>query len=302
MTEASPALDEAFERMARSGFELPNGFVNHGPMACEALAALDCDQEIDSWARRFARAAGTAVEAEVPAEFEWREALGDYRQLPQWIGHFEQTIADEGWPTVVEVWVPRLMPALAVALFHGAIRTAHAVRAIGSADTPARQTELARALAYWAARYRVGQQAGDPDTVDDLRLALVDAAAGGAQHYLASPNIFNLHGVTGAMAVDLMADHISPEAGAAGLAQVQAEHASMYRDAARATAGPGGAAGERESVPDDQLARVAADSRDPHQVKLVEACRRGFAATGDPTFAAAAETVTGFDRRTGTFA
>ena len=33
-------------------------------------------------------------------------------------------------------------------------------------------------------------------------------------------------------------------------------------------------------------------SLDPHQVKLVEACQRGLAATGDPAFAAAAGTVT----------
>jgi len=33
-------------------------------------------------------------------------------------------------------------------------------------------------------------------------------------------------------------------------------------------------------------------SLDPHQVKLVEAGQRGHAATGDPAFAAAAETVT----------
>ena len=41
------------------------------------------------------------------------------------------------------------------------------------------------------------------------------------------------------------------------------------------------------------LTAVAVRSLDPHQVKLVEACRRGLAATGDPAFAAAAETVTG---------
>src|SRR5437763_1590122 len=154
MSDASPALDEAFERMARSGFELPNGFVNHGPMACEALAALGCDEDIDGWARRVARSAGAAVDSKAPVDFEWREALGDYRLLPQWIGHFERAVADDGWPAVVEVWVPRLMPALAVALFHGAIRVAHAVRAIDAVDTPARRAELARALGYWAARGR----------------------------------------------------------------------------------------------------------------------------------------------------
>ena len=43
----------------------------------------------------------------------------------------------------------------------------------------------------------------------------------------------------------------------------------------------------------DALPAIASGSLDPHQVKLVEACRRGHAATGDPAFAAAAETVTG---------
>jgi hypothetical protein len=47
------------------------------------------------------------------------------------------------------------------------------------------------------------------------------------------------------------------------------------------------------SAPGGELAGAAVRSLDPHQVKLVEACRRGLAATGDPAFAAAAETVTG---------
>ncbi|TMM11328.1 MAG: questin oxidase family protein [Actinobacteria bacterium] len=292
VSDESPVLDEAYERMAMSGFELPNGFVNHGPMACEALAALGCDEDIDGWARRVARSAGAAVDSKAPVDFEWREALGDYRLLPQWIGHFERAVADDGWPAVVEVWVPRLMPALAVALFHGAIRVAHAVRAIDAVDTPARRAELARALGYWAARYSVGQptrMSVDADS-GDLRQAIVGAAAEGARYYLTRPNIFNLHGVTGAMAVELMVDHISADAGTAGLAQVRAEHASLYRGAEPTEPTEAGTA------PGDQLARAAADSRDPHQVKLVEACRRGYAATGDPTFAAAAETVTGFAR------
>jgi hypothetical protein len=287
VSDASPALDEAYDRMARSAFELPNGFVNHGPMACEALAALGCDDVIDGWARRVASSAGTTVDATAPVDFEWEDALGDRRRLPEWIGHFERSIADDGWPTVVEVWVPRLMPALAVALFHGAIRVAHAVRAIDAVDTPARRAELARALGYWAARYSAGQPVTEADDVADTRRAIVDAAADGARYYLSRPNIFNLHGVTGAMAVELVADHITPSAGIAALAQVHAEHAAMYRGAEPTErAEPAGAS-------DDRLARVAADSRDPHQVKLVEACRRGYAATGDPIFGAAAETVTG---------
>lgn len=285
--ETSTALDEAFERLSSAGFELPNGFINHGPMACEALAALGREETLDSWARRFANSGGTAVEPVAPVDFDWEEALGAYRRLPEWIGYFERSIAEFGWPTVVEVWVPRLMPSLAIALFHAAIRTAHAVRAIDAADTEPRQAELARSLGYWAARFTVGQPLSGPMVVEgDIRLAVVEAAADGARHYLSRPNILNLHGVTGAMAVELFVDHIPAEAGAAGLAQVRAEHAALYAGT-QPVSSP-----ELAGVEHDELIRSAEHSGDPHQVKLVEACLRGLQATGDPAFAAAAETVT----------
>jgi hypothetical protein len=76
MTDTAPAstvLDEAFERMAASSaFELPNGFVNHGPMGVEALAALGLDDRIDEWARRFERVPGPAVTGVPTPELEWR--------------------------------------------------------------------------------------------------------------------------------------------------------------------------------------------------------------------------------------
>jgi hypothetical protein len=289
MSDTTPALDEAFERMAAASFELPNGFVNHGAMACEALAMLDCTDDIDSWARRFARAGGALVDPVAPTGFEWRQALGDYHRLPEWIGYFTQAIGDDGWPTVVAAWVPRLMPALRTALFHGAIRTAHAVRAIDALDTLPRRGELARALGYWAARYHAGRSASPLPPAGDLQMALVWAAADGARRFLARPDIFHLHGVTGAMAVEILAPHIAATDGAAALAQVLAEHAALYA-ATEPVTHP-----HPVSPRGSELAVAAVRSLDPHQVKLVEACRRGHAATGDPAFAAAAETVTGLD-------
>jgi len=287
MSETTAALDEAFERMAAASFELPNGFVNHGAMACEALAVLDCADDIDSWARRFAQAGGVTVEPVASASFEWGEALGSYGHLPEWIGYFTRAIDDQGWAAVAGTWVPRLMPALRTALFHGAIRTAHAVRAIDAVDTPPRRGELARALGYWAARYHAGQPAAPQDRAGDPRAAVTRAAADGARRYLARPNILHLHGVTGAMAVQILIGHIPATAAPAALAQVHAEHAALYAgvepvDEPHPAGPPGG-----------QLAAAAVRSLDPHQVKLVEACQRGLAATGDPAFAAAAETVTG---------
>src|SRR5258707_6284807 len=287
MGDATQALDEAFERMAMASFELPNGFVNHGAMACEALAVLDCADDMGSWGGRFGRAGGASVDPVVPAGFEWRQAVGDYRRLAEWIGYFTQAIDDDGWPAVVAAWVPRLMPALRTALFHGAIRTAHAVRAVAAADTPPRRGELARALGYWAARYRAGQPTSPLPPAGDLRMAVVRAAADGARRYLARPDIVHLHGVTGAMAVEILAPHLPVADGPAALAHVLAEHAALYAATEPVTrphpASPAGS----------ELAVAAVRSLDPHQVKLVEACRRGHAATGDPVFAAAADTGTG---------
>jgi hypothetical protein len=287
MGSMSPALDDAFERMASSGFELPNGFVNHGAMACEALAALGFDREIDGWARRFSRIAGPGVTPEHDPAFDWRSSLGDYGRLPGWIGHFELLIDSDGWRETVAAWVPRLTPGLATALFHGAIRAAHAVRAIEASDTLPRRRELARALGYWAARSRPGQESGPPARVDDLHAAVVEAAAEGARHYLSSPGILFLHGVTGAMALDILVRHVPETEGARGLAQLRAEHAALYPAAAPGR--PSGAAGDVS----DELARAAEASGDPHQVKLVEACRRAHGASGDPEFVLAARTVTG---------
>src|SRR6266568_7758044 len=102
VSDTTPALDEALERMAAASFELPNGFVNHGAMACEALATLGCTDDIDSWARRFARAGGALVEPVVPTGFEWQNALGDYHRLPEWIGYFTRAVDDDGWTAVGE--------------------------------------------------------------------------------------------------------------------------------------------------------------------------------------------------------
>jgi hypothetical protein len=78
------------------------------------------------------------------------------------------------------------------------------------------------------------------------------------------------------MAVEILAAHIRATDGAAALAQVRAEHAALYA-ATEPVTRPHPA-----RPPGSELAAAAVRSLDPHQVKLVEACRRGHAATGDP--------------------
>lgn len=288
MSDTTSALDDAFDRMAASDFELPNGFVNHGPMACEALAALGRHDEIDGWSRWFTQMVGDGPRPTPPRgtdSFARGDALGDYRRLPEWIGYFERVIADDGWAAVVALWIPRLSPGMATVLFHGVIRTAHAVRAIDGMDTPSRRSELARSLGYWSARFQPGPAPEDGGPESSVGSTLVEAAAHGARQYVIHPSIFNLHGVTGAMAADLLVPHIAPEAAARALRQIRADLGALYGAAA-----PGPAAGAPVAW-DDGIAGRVADSRNAHQVKLVEACRRGFVATGDDAFAAAAARV-----------
>jgi hypothetical protein len=286
----STVLDEAFDRMAASSaFELPNGFVNHGPMGCEALAAMGLDEEIDRWARRFERVPGPAVTPIPSPDLDWHNSLGDYRLLPEWIGYFQLGIDEHGWRQVLATWVPRLSPGLSVKLFHGVIHVGHAVRALTVVDTAARRAELGRALGYWAARFQPGQPreegAGSSDA--DLLGEVLQMAEEAARRYLAAPSILYLHGVTGAMALELLLDHVSPEAGRAALVQLGAEHAALYQGIQPVEDV------NVDAVWSAELARAAAQSGDVHQVKLVEACQRAIRLGGSPAFAAAAQTVTG---------
>jgi hypothetical protein len=289
MSSHLDVLDRAFDRVSALEFAPPVHFVNHGPMACEALATLGFDDAIDAWVQRIEQ---SLVEAPGPVpppwhgDFDWSSRLGDSRLLPEWLGYFDQVVRDDGWQSVVETWVPRLMPGLHGALFHGVIRTSHAVRAIETADTPSRRNELVRALANWATWCRPGQPVERNGKVDEAGLAAAEAGIEGSRCFVASPNILYLHGVTGAMAVQLLADHIGAADGEAAVVQLRAEHRALYRDVTPAPLG-------EETGWRDELAARASTSGDPHQVKLVEACRRGFELTGASIFVSAADTVTG---------
>jgi hypothetical protein len=258
-------------------------------MACEALATLGYQDRIGEWVYSFEGAMGQAVTPVAPRwgpAWDWRDIAGDYRRLPEWMGFFAHCVDEDGWQAVVTDWVPRFMPALSSALYHGVIRTAHAVRAIGNVDSPSRRAELARALGNWATWYHPGSPPGPAPAGDDPEAAAVAAAATGARAYTATPSIFYLHGVTGAMAVALLASHLARPDGAAAVAQLYGDHQQFYGEQPRA-ASSGPSPGWDPDVGDQ-----AAVSHDAHQIKLVEACQRGFTASGDPAFAQAAWTVT----------
>ena len=92
----------------------------------------------------------------------WREALGVQGRVGDWIVFFRRELAERPWKTVLAEWTARLSPGVVAAAFHGAIRTAHAVRSLEAAETPARVRELAEGLGYWAATYNALPEATPP--------------------------------------------------------------------------------------------------------------------------------------------
>lgn len=284
MGTPTEVLDAAYERLARWGFDDPDGYVNHGPMVCEALAALDRPADVDAWSR-LERGTPPATPVAPRPHFDWGSALGDLARAGEWIGRFERAIADDGWSPVLRAWLPRLLPGLGAALFHGLIRCAHATRAITAADTPARRAELARSLGYWAACWSPGHEPREQPArrTDDVPAAVVAFAADAARRYLAKPNIIHLHGITAAMAVSILVDHVDQETAVAALAQLDGDVAGLIGGTTPA------ASVTEPAVDDERLVEAAIASGEAHAVKLVEACRRAGAVTGDPVFRAAAE-------------
>ena len=150
-------IDDALEILASTGPEYGDrGLANHGPMAAEALFALERPDAAIPWVESYkARLSDHPEARSVISPQEWREALGDTSRVADWVKFFDYELAQASWEDVVGTWVPRLAPALMAAATHGLIRTSHAVRSLSHFQTPYRIHELAEGLGYWAARYRL---------------------------------------------------------------------------------------------------------------------------------------------------
>ncbi|MEU1300392.1 questin oxidase family protein [Streptomyces shenzhenensis] len=149
-------LDEALQRLHRSGPERLGRLTNHAPMAVEALAAHGRADSVHRWLDLY-----TSRLEEYPSGVEpvtasnWRSALGDTRRVADWIGCFGRELAERTWRDVLTEWWPRLLPGMYGGSTHPVIRVGHAVRTLLADDgTEPRLTELAHGLGYWAARYR----------------------------------------------------------------------------------------------------------------------------------------------------
>ncbi len=150
------ALDDALMVFASTAPRFGSvGLANHGPMAAEALAHLGRHDDIAGWVAGYrARLDEAPPPARALTEESWPTALGQADRFPEWLALFEREIADRPVAAVVGEWAPRLLPGSVGAATHGLIRTGHAVRAFGAAETPPRRLEVATGLAFWASSYQ----------------------------------------------------------------------------------------------------------------------------------------------------
>jgi hypothetical protein len=170
-------LDEALARLSAFGPEFGGGLSNHGPMVVEALVSLDRQDAIAGWVDRYVARLEDPVGPTGGAP-----DLGVLATVGDWERQFAAELSNVPWVEVVRAWVPRLAPGLMAAATHGWLRTAHAVRALRSLETPERIAELARGLAYWAARYQDVAGPTIPSGTLSLDVALAampDRRAGG---------------------------------------------------------------------------------------------------------------------------
>ncbi len=148
-------MDEALDLLEDAGPEYGPGFSNHGPMAAEALLALGRGDAVIPWVKAYRERLPGNPKPGLPVfSGYWFEALGSIGRYADWVACFEEELRGEDWCTVLNMWVPRLLPGMVGAAWHGAIRTGHAVRSLTREESPGKIRELARALAYWAARYQ----------------------------------------------------------------------------------------------------------------------------------------------------
>lgn len=154
MMNHAGTLDEAYERLHRTGPEWGGNLANHGPMAAEVLARRGRSDQVNDWLDSYlSRLDEMPSPANPVTDGNWRESLGGH--VADWTVYMSRQVTEQPWRDVLATWWPRLLPGIAAGATHGVIRTGHAVRTLLAEDeSAAAVTELAHGLAYWAARAR----------------------------------------------------------------------------------------------------------------------------------------------------
>jgi hypothetical protein len=88
-------LDEAYERMHRTGPEFRGWLSNHGPMVADALVRLGGESTVHRWLDSYVERLEAAPPRVRPlVENDWRQALGDQARLAEWLALMIREVAE----------------------------------------------------------------------------------------------------------------------------------------------------------------------------------------------------------------
>jgi hypothetical protein len=312
MTQA--VVNELLDLGLHHAPEYRGGLSNHMPMALGALAALGADEDgLRKFFDRYRPRLSLAATGGRPST-DWAQHLGHFDAYADLNASFRHMIAQQGLDSVMRQVLPRLMPGVGAAAFHGLIRTAYGVAA-------QHEGEIAAGLAYWACRWlrmnAAQMPAGAADDPATWLLALADelkdvALEGGLIHermravarteafarhagrlslqadtlqiladhaarcYAATRNFTVLHLVTGTHAMrELQPWQEVPESALQHFAHAYAAAAIASGADLRAPLLP------RPALGWPQVVDAALASHDEHVIKLVHSCRDESRVYGD---------------------
>jgi hypothetical protein len=152
-TAANAPLHALLDANLQQPPEFRDQLTNHLPMALHALQSLGASLPrmrafYAHYSQRFeGRPVPTAATVSDPKTIDWRALRGQADAFPLLLAYFSDLVVREGAHASLRLALPDLMPGVAAAAFHGAIRTAHAMQA-------GHDGELAAALSYWAWRWQ----------------------------------------------------------------------------------------------------------------------------------------------------
>jgi hypothetical protein len=281
-------LDEVYLRFAQSDPFLPIiHFVDHVTMGPEALVGLGLGGKVEKWVSRHrVRPYKPPTTGNFRAS-AWQTFLGRPDAHGDWLNYFEKDLENQPFQDVIARWVPRFAHEVGAFLFHGLIRTAHAVRALDHKDTRARRGELARGLALWAIGIKTDSRGPAQEPPRDLNVEteLLGYAKVGAVALTQEANVPRVHLVTGPMAYHMISHHLEPAAHGTALASFANTHARAVREFE--TERPNALSNPIPSFDEKELDALVAQS-DAHPIKLTEAALRAFERTEDELFLKAA--------------
>jgi hypothetical protein len=139
-----------------------NRLTNHLPMALVAKDRLGADaRELRRFADLYARRLTAQPSAEDQLSVRsWHTAIGQPGSTPALADYFSSAIRDNGVTDTLRSTLPRLVPGLAGAAFHGAIRLSYALDV-------ASDSRVATGLAYMAESAKPLGSLGDEETATE---------------------------------------------------------------------------------------------------------------------------------------